>query len=428
MNKYISILIALLLILLNSCSTEKHKKQEKIEIKFWHALGGPLGDALTTMVDEFNRTHSDIYVKVISMGNYQALSQKLMAAIQADNQPELAQVYESWTANFIEGDVLVPMDQFIEQDPEFKKQLDDFYPVFIKGNTVNGKLWSFPFNKSLRVMFYNKDEFYRSGLNYDTAPKTWQEFKSYAKLLTKDTNKDGETDVYGSTFAISAWQFENLLLQAGGKIMDDSFTNPMFNSNQGIEAISFMSDMLNKDKSVYLSTGYEGQNDFLSGKVAMLESSSVSYAYMQQSGIPFNLGVAAIPVYKNNKSVTSGTNVAIFKCKDKEKEKAAWEFIKWFTDTKQTAKFSELTYYMPVRKSAMQEPNILKMLSENKGLADVYAQLESAEFEPQIPEWFELRKYIEEQVIEKVFRNTLDAKTALDEAAIKLKNDIKKNK
>jgi maltose-binding protein MalE len=68
------------------------------------------------------------------------------------------------------------------------------------------------------------------------------------------------------------------------------------------------------------------------------------------------------------------------------------------------------------------------MLSENKGLADVYAQLESAEFEPQIPEWFELRKYIEEQVIEKVFRNTLDAKTALDEAANKLKKDIKKNK
>jgi len=149
---------------------------------------------------------------------------------------------------------------------------------------------------------------------------------------------------------------------------------------------------------------------------------------MQESGIPFNLGVSAIPVYKNNKSIVSGTNVAIFKSKDKEKEKAAWEFIKWFTDTKQTARFSEMTYYMPVRKSAMKEANIESMLAENKGLADVYAQLESAEFEPQIPEWFELRKFIEEQVIEKVFRNTLKPKEALESAAEKLNEDIKKNK
>lgn len=428
MKRSLNILLILLLIVLVSCTKANQKKPDKIEIKFWHALGGPLGDALTQMVDEFNQTHDGIYVKVISMGNYQALSQKLMAAIQADNQPEIAQVYESWTANFIEGDVLVPIDELIAQDKDFKNQMSDFYPVFLKGNTIDGKLWSFPFNKSLRMMFYNKDAFYRANLNYEVAPKTWEEFRRYAKLLTKDTNHDGEIDVYGSTFSISAWQFENLLLQAGGQIMDDQFITPKFNTKEGVEAIQFMSDMLNKDKTVYLSTGYEGQNDFLAGKVAMLESSSVSYAYMQQSGIPFNLGVAAIPVYKNNKSVTSGTNVAIFKCKDKAKEKAAWEFIKWFTDTKQTAKFSELTYYMPVRKSAMQEPNIQKMLKENKGLADVYAQLESAEFEPQIPEWFELRKYIEEQVIEKVFRNTLEPKKALDDAANKLIMDLKKNK
>ena len=154
--------------------------------------------------------------------------------------------------------------------------------------------------------------------------------------------------------------------------MNEGYTKAYFNSDAGVEAIKFMSDLLNIDKTVYLSTGYDGQNDFLSGKIAMLESSSVTYAYLQESGIPFNLGVSAIPEYKNNKSIVSGTNVAIFKMKDKKKEKSAWEFIKWFTDTKQTARFSEMTYYMPVRKSAMQENNIKTMLNENKGLADVY--------------------------------------------------------
>ncbi|HPK41295.1 MAG TPA: ABC transporter substrate-binding protein, partial [Candidatus Cloacimonadota bacterium] len=315
----------------------------------------------------------------------------------------------------------------IDADPAFKAQIDDFYPVFIQSNTINGKIWSFPFNKSLRVLFYNKDAFYRAGLDYERGPKAWDDFKHYAKVMSIDTNNDGDYDVFGSTFAISAWQFENLLLQAGGRIMNDQLTEARFNSPAGIEAIKFMADLLNNEKTVYLSTGYDGQNDFLSGKIAMLESSSVTYAYLQESGIPFNLGVAAIPEYKNNKSIVSGTNVAIFKMKDKEKEKAAWEFIKWFTDTKQTARFSEMTYYMPVRKSAMHEDNIKAMLAENKGLADVYAMLETADYEPQIPEWFELRKYIEEQVIEKVFRGILQPKEALDHAADKLNKEIKKN-
>ncbi|HPK41210.1 MAG TPA: ABC transporter substrate-binding protein, partial [Candidatus Cloacimonadota bacterium] len=93
------IIISVLMII--SCSAKQKQKQDKIEIKFWHALGGPLGDALTQLVDEYNREQDSIFVRVISMGNYQALSQKLMASLQASNQPEIAQVFESWTANFI---------------------------------------------------------------------------------------------------------------------------------------------------------------------------------------------------------------------------------------------------------------------------------------------------------------------------------------
>ena len=151
MKKYYAIwlIIALLVLSLTvSCTKIHEQKHDKTEIKFWHALGGPLGDALTQLVDEFNREQDSIFVRVISMGNYQALSQKLMASLQANNQPEIAQVFESWTANFIEGNVLVPIDEFIEQDSSFIRQMDDFYPVFIDRNN-NGKIWSFPFNKSL---------------------------------------------------------------------------------------------------------------------------------------------------------------------------------------------------------------------------------------------------------------------------------------
>ncbi len=425
MKKYTILFVIIVLIMLSACGKKEIKTDSGTEVIFWHAMGGPLGDALQEFVDQFNSTHSDITVNAINMGNYTALSQKLMASIQTGNQPNLAQAYEAWTANMIDGDVLVPVQDYIDADPDFTDEdLEDFYPVFLSCNTIEDKLWSFPFNKSVMVMYYNKDILYQNGIDPSKPPVTWDEFRDYCQKLTLDRDGDGKIDQYGAALKISAWKFENLLLQAGGKIMSDDNTEPLFNDEAGILALEFLSNILIVDKTGYLSPGYEGQNDFLASKVVFYEDSSVSLAYMNRTGIDFNLGVTAIPIRDTRKNLISGTNVVIFKSEDKMKEAAAWEFIKWFTDTEQTAHWSELTYYMPVRKSAFQESSLKKRLNNNPEIKAVYDQLNYATFEPQISEWFETRKYLEEQVIEKVVRGVLTPQEALDNAADKIKKMI----
>jgi multiple sugar transport system substrate-binding protein len=426
--KKLLLIVVLLPLLLSGCGSKNKQKGEDVtEIVFWQAMGGPLGDALGNLIQKFNETHPNINVKSINMGNYTALSQKLMASIQTGNQPDIAQAFEAWTSNMAKGDVLKPMEDFIKKDPNFgQEDLDDFYPVFISSNTIDGKLISFPFNKSVRVLYYNKDLFFRNQLEPNQPPVTWQDFRKYARILTKDRDGDGQKDQYGTTFKISAWQFENLLLQAGGEIMNEDNTKALFNSKYGIEALNFITTILNKDKTGYLTPGYEGQKESTASKVAMYEDSSVSLAYMQRTGVDFNMGIAAIPVYRTKRNIISGTNVVIFKTKDEKKEWAAWEFVKWFTDTAQTAWWSEMTYYMPVRKSAIKEPALAARLKDKPEIASVYDQLNYATYEPQISEWFETRKYMEEQVLEKVIRGILEPKEALDNAAEKIEKMIKK--
>lgn len=418
-NKILFIIISTMFLL--SCG----KKAEQ-EIVFWHALGGPLGDALNEMIYDFNREHPDIRIKAISMGNYQALSQKIMASIQAGNQPDIAQVFESWTANLVKGGALLSLNNYIYSDSAYIKELNDFYPVFIESCTIDGEIWSFPFNKSVRVMYYNKDIFYRNNLDYTRPPKTWDEFLDKAKFLTQDLNNNGRNDVWGTTMTTDMWRFENLLLQAGGHLMNDDYTKPAFNSKEGLEALGFLTRLLNEDKSAYISTGYDGQNHFLAGTVAMIEGSSVSYVFMRNAEIVFNLGIAAVPTFRTSRNIISGTNIAIFDKGNDEKSKAAWEFIKWFTSPEQTAKFSSLTYYMPVRRSAFEQEYIQQMLREHPGLADVYEQLEFAEFEPQIPAWFEFRKNFEEIVLERVFMQAISPQDALSNAEQRLLNELKK--
>jgi multiple sugar transport system substrate-binding protein len=419
----LAILLAMLLLTL-SCG---RKASQKTTITFWHGLGGPLGDALTEMVREYNRTHPEYEVVLNQVSSYEALSQKLMASIQAGKQPDIAQVFESWTSKFIEADVIVPIEDLIKQDDKFEdKGLTDFYPVFVYSNTFNGKVWSFPFNKSVRMFFYNKDAFVRAGLNPDTFPADWNAFRTYCQTFTQDLDGDKQPDKFGTNFAPNAWQMINLLYQAGGTVIDDK-GKVVINQKPGLEALTYITDLINKDKTVYIVSGYNGQNDFLAGKVAMYEGSSVSITHMKQQTINFNMGYAPLPTYKTNKSAISGSNVVVFRNADKAREMAAWEFIKWFTDTEQTARWSALTNYMPIRRSAMQSEAMQELLASHSQYQAVYAQLETAATEPQIPEWFEMRPELE-KTIETALLKRRTPQQALDDFAKRLTDVIAANK
>ncbi|MBT5421308.1 MAG: hypothetical protein HOK80_10495, partial [Candidatus Cloacimonetes bacterium] len=82
--------------------------------------------------------------------------------------------------------------------------------------------------------------------------------------------------------------------------------------------------------------------------------------------------------------------------------------------------------YMPVRKSAMEVEALKNRIAGNPEIASVYDQLNYATFEPQISEWFETRKYLEEHVIEKVVREMLTAEEALENAAKMIEKKIAK--
>ncbi|HCX73800.1 MAG TPA: ABC transporter substrate-binding protein, partial [Candidatus Cloacimonas sp.] len=92
--KKLLLIVVLLPLLLSGCGSKNKQKGEDVtEIVFWQAMGGPLGDALGNLIQKFNETHPNINVKSINMGNYTALSQKLMASIQTGNQPDIAQAF-----------------------------------------------------------------------------------------------------------------------------------------------------------------------------------------------------------------------------------------------------------------------------------------------------------------------------------------------
>ena len=101
-----------------------------------------------------------------------------------------------------------------------------------------------------------------------------------------------------------------------------------------------------------------GEDTYLSGpfsnqKILMYQSSTAGAYHIKTDGT-FEVGVAEVPVYqgKNKAVIQQGASLFVTTDVTPEAQFASYEFIKYLTNTENTAKFSVETGYLPVRKSA----------------------------------------------------------------------------
>ncbi len=424
--KYQIVALAIVVFLVVACSGSTNS-DGPVQVVFWHAMGGPLGDVLEdSLIAEFNSTHEDIEILPVCMGNYSALSQKIMAGVMADSPPGMAQAYETWTAQLIRGGALVPLDSLMGVDSSYTEEMwNDFFPVFRANNTFDGRVYSFPFNKSVPLIYYNVDLFDSLGVVPAT---TWEEQRELLKILTLDGNGDGDyldtEDRRGTAFGTSVWNFECLLAQAGGSLLNEDSTETAFNSPEGIQALNYLTTLLYEDSTAYLTTGYDHQKGFAEGRVGQVQGSVTSLAFMirdmqrrSESGLStFTIGTAPLPAGREQAVYISGTNVILFKNDDPRVVEAGWEFIKWFTQPDIQARWFAGSGYLPSRVSSLEEPEVLEKIGEYPGLEAVLEQLHCAVFEPQITAWYDGRTFLSES-IEIVLYGRMTPEEALSRAA-----------
>lgn len=402
-------------------------KQKPSELTFWHVMGGPLGKTLDAMAVDFQK-ESGVKVTMVNMGSYSALSQKLMASMAAGNTPVLSQSYESWTSQLLEAESkdggVQPFEDFLEgKDGLDSAGRADFYPVMLAECARDGRLVSMPFNKSVPVYYYNRDMFRKAGLDPDRFPVTWDEFLEAAKRLTIDRNRNGRPDPgdqWGTAMTkVASWLFQCMLIQNGGQVFDDQ-GRVVFDSPAGIEALQFLADLNIRHKVSYTVQGFEHQNDFLAGRVAMIQSSSASLSYMKQDSIKFDMGIAPLPRFKQRAVVLSGTNIVMFRNASKGAQKHAWQYVKFMTGAGQTARWAAETNYLPVRKSALDQAVLKEKFKKYHGLRDAYAQLEYAHPEPRETAWLTGRARLEEDGLQPALEGVSTAAQSLRHAAAKI--------
>lgn len=328
-----------------------------VTVTLWHALtSDPQKAALEAAVKKFNETNGKgITVQAVVQGNYTQLYQKTLAAIQAGQLPDMAHAYESFVADYTKADVVVDLDPYVNSKKNGLDQSsrDDIYKGYYDTNRFaqyGNKLLSFPFTKSLFVMYTNLDVLKSAGIT--TPPKTWAEFEDAVKKATvKDAS--GKTTRYGWAQPTDASNFNAMVLSMGGKLMSDDNKTVAWDGKEGL-AVLQMVQRLWSGGYAYTPTGFDWQNDFAQSKLAFTMGSTSSRPFIEAAmKTPVNWQIAAPPQANpaSTKTVQYGANITVFKTTP-QKQLACWLFIKWFTETQQTADWATKSFYMPIRKTA----------------------------------------------------------------------------
>ncbi len=405
-------------------SSADDTNQGPLIIEFWHAMAGRHSQSLLEIVAAFNERHKDIRVVPVYQGGYDALSQKLVASCISGSNPPIAQMYESWTTRFMSRDLIRSIEELAAEDPpEERIDFNDIIGSLREDNTwvVDGTptLMSLPFNKSIYVLYVNEDRMRQVG--YDEPPKNWQEWKTLAEKMTV-RNADGSIEMYGFATRPMLESFTvNLFLQ-GKKYIDDNgefdFAGP-----EGLEALKFLVDLtLGEDRSGYVETSYLN-TPFGSGKIAMYVGSTASLPYNESAvGGRFNWRAYPLPEPEGEKGavLAQGTNVGIFANHSPEVQRAAWQFLKFMTNTENTVKWAIDTGYLPVRYSALESETMQDYLRQNVNYSNALSQVDRARFEPKVIYWESCRLALTREV-ESALNGRKKPEEALEDALEKAK-------
>jgi ABC-type glycerol-3-phosphate transport system substrate-binding protein len=401
--------------------------EEAVSITFWHGQSGVLGQQLQKLVDQFNGAHK-IHVNASFEGSYTSgqLQQKIVAAIQAGNPPDMAQVPgPADAAQFLKAKALTPVQQFVDSPDGFTAaQLKDVYGPFLEDNrlTVNGKkqLVSWPMSKIVSVLYYNPNILQQAGIS--SAPKTWDELKQdllTVKQKTQAVPLEWTPDLY--------YFWAAYLRGNGGNVLNKTLDKAAFNEDRGVAALRYETDLVLTDKTAVVTKGFDWQNDFANGKVAFSVSTSVSLPYIEQA-MPasgkFKVGEASLPAGSVKAGNTLfGNNLLIFNKAPQNHQRAAWLFMKWLTDTDQTVAWGLASGYMPLRVSGLNSPTFQeKVAADPRFKVPLDAVSAGAEGVQPSPDWNKLQPVLNDMV-SAALAGRKTPQQAISEAASKV-NDI----
>jgi multiple sugar transport system substrate-binding protein len=384
----------------------------KVTLQFWHTRRDSQEKALQAICTEFEQLNPGVTVTPRYQGGYGDLSKKIRAATQAKSLPALTVAYEDQVAEYMRSGVVLPLDPLVKDATSglTTDELADIPEPYLHGNRssqASGQLLSFPFTKSNLVLYYNQTLLEKAG--FPTPPQTWNEFEQQCTAITAKLGKPA------LAFSSDASTLDGMIYSFGGEVLAEDGKHTLFDQPATVKTFELLHRMA-KARTLVEVSGDDTASMFGSQLCAFMLNTSAGRVSMEERvKDSFNWDLTIIPHADGVDPVTVmyGPNVCIFKGTP-EADAAAWKFVKFWVSPEVTARWARDTGYLPVRKSAVQLPEMVEFYRKNPRAQHVYEVLERAKGEPTVFGWGEVRSELEKMASQVTGLGTSPAAAAVE--------------
>ncbi|MBT2291820.1 ABC transporter substrate-binding protein [Paenibacillus albidus] len=309
---------------------------EKVSLSFWTLFDGGDGANMQTLVDEFNKTHSDIQVKntKLAWGEYYT---KLITAVGNGNGPDIGISHTSRLPDLINQGVVTDLDATAT---DAGVDWNTFNQNLLDATVVDGKHYAVPIDTHPFIMYYNVKLLKDAGLLGDDGKPVMEQsadgFLNFLKTL-KEKLPDKVTPFALSNANDDPYRlWWALYSQLGGNdLISDDLTAAAIDKEKGIQAADYIQKLFTE--------GYIKKNDpdfyknFQSGTAAIMMT-GVWATGTWESTKNFEFGAMPIPKIYDQEATWGDSHTIILpttKKEDSAKRKAAITFANWVADNGQ---------------------------------------------------------------------------------------------
>jgi len=399
--------------------------QAQVEIQWWHAMGGALGEWVNDLAKGFNDSQKEYKVTPTFKGGYPETLTAGIAAFRAGNQPDILQVFEVGTATMMASKgAIVPVGK-VMKDSGLKFDPAAYVPAVAGYYTApNGQMLSMPFNSSTTIFYYNKDAFKAAGLDPNKPPVTWAEVALAAAKLKAAGQKCPFTTSWISWTQLesfSAWH--NVEFATKGNGMNGADAKLTFNTPLHVRHIQDLENMAKQGLFVYKGRDNKADVTFPSGECAMITASAGLLGAIKKNA-KFDFGVAPLPYYQDiagapQNTVIGGASLWVMAGKPADHYKGVASFFNYLSSPEVQSASHKRTGYLPITTAAFKLTEQSGFYKENPGADVAVNQMIRKTTDKsrgiRLGNFLQIRTIIDEE-LEQVWGGKKGAKEALDEA------------
>jgi len=423
MKKISSIILSLMVLGMAFTGCSKKAAKGPVTVEVWHTYNGKQAEALNTAANDFNNTQTQYIVKVMNQ-DYSGFADTVYNAVANGIGPSIIFNYGTTAVDYANEGLAIDIKKYIEADKKkgdtAMQDIIDSLPAAMKTDVLgfeDGGIYYLPGCTTGPVFFYNKTIFDELGL---VPPANWDELVEVSKTIKEKKgipgfHSDGLVD-----------NLQELIVHNGLTYIDVKNKKIGFATEKMEEIYQWYADNCKKGYFSFNTIGRYSSEDLSNGDIASFSGSCVNDQYIQMVKGKGELGMAK---WIAGDFYTAWNRGPIFLHRNDDVDKGAYEFIKFFLNKENAAKWAIANSALCPYGTSANVPEYVEYLNNlppASALPCVQANMEKAGSFPNVTGSAAVRRALEEYL-----NYVVDGKMSAKEAVAALEkacNDALQNK